>query len=244
MSIWLDCPMPKATARRRLVCFPHAGGSAVFFRNWGELVPEAEVHTVRYPGRGERIDEDPPSDLLRLARQIAEAVAPLADRPLAFFGHSLGAVVALETARALEARGILLAHLFASGSRNAPSPGLPPYEEEDDATIAGRLVSLGGTDAELARDPLFLELVIPYVRADTRMYHDYVPEPGPALHCPVTAIAGETDLDLDVRPWQELTTGPFEEHTVAGDHFYLIAEPPCELVRARLSGRQPSHGPR
>ncbi|MFI9393191.1 thioesterase II family protein [Streptomyces bauhiniae] len=236
-ELWLHTVAERPDATHRLVCFPHAGGSASFFREWA-AVPGCTVHAVRYPGRAERLAEPCATDLRALADDIARALLPLADRPLVLFGHSLGAAVALETARSLQDRGVGIAHLFASGSRNAPLPEPEPFtdDDEDDATVAARLVAMGGTDPELAADPFFQELVIPYVRADGRLFHSYAMDPGPLLTCPVTTIVGDADADADLRPWPELTSGPFRERTVRGGHFYLIDEPPYALVEQELAG--------
>jgi surfactin synthase thioesterase subunit len=144
----------------------------------------------------------------------------------------MGAVVALETARTLEARGVRISHLFASGSREA-EPEAPDADVfgEDDEAAAERLVLLGGTAPELVADPLFLELVLPYVRSDSRMYHAYDFRLEPPLHCPVTAVVGEDDADADLRPWGKLTGGAFRQLVVRGDHFYLLREPPYALIR-------------
>lgn len=235
-TIWFQCPQPVPDPEIRLICFPHAGGSASFFRDWGRQLPSMEVRAVRYPGRAERISEPVPTDLVQLAFDVAQALIPLADRPLALFGHSLGAAVALETAACLEARGIRPAHLFASGSRNAPYPVLEQHpEEETDAAVVERLLTLGGTDPELAADPDFQELVLPYVRADGRMFHAYGPRTGAPLRCSVTTITGDIDHDADCRPWSELTTGGLDERIVPGDHFYLVPNPPFELLRTTLA---------
>lgn len=237
-QLWLQCLVEHPDPRRRLVCFPHAGGSAQFFRDWGRLLPEYEVYAVRYPGRAERIDEPLAEDLSQLARDIADAILPLAEYGVVLFGHSMGAAVALETARSLESRGIVPVHLFASGSRDAPCPpfaGADAAEiDENDAETVARLIELGGTDPELAADPVFQELVLPYIKADTRMFHAYSMGPQPVLHCPVTAIVGDADDDADLRPWSQLTDGPFRQLTVSGDHFYLLAEPPLPELRRSL----------
>ncbi|RKN44893.1 thioesterase II family protein [Streptomyces hoynatensis] len=244
---WLRCTRPRPGAGGVLVCFPHAGGSASFFRDWGGALPEFEVHAVRYPGRAERIDEPPPTDLRALARDIAGALAPLGARRLVLFGHSMGAAVALEAALALESGGVPVTHLFASGSRDAPlpEPGPEPEAPPDDEALIRSLVALGGTDAEPAADPLFRELVLPYVRADTEMFHSYDGRVGSPLRCPVTAIAGDRDEDADRRPWSALTRGGFAQHVVPGGHFYLRARPPFALVRTSLdpttSRRRQSH---
>ncbi|MBE4737358.1 MULTISPECIES: thioesterase II family protein [Streptomyces] len=237
----LVCDTARPTARVRLVCFPHAGGSASFYRGWGDALPDVEVHAVQYPGRADRFDEEPPDDLVRLADDIADALEPLEDRPLAFFGHSLGAPIALETARALQRRGVHIEHLFASGSRDAPLPtGL--VAEEDPDRLLDDLVRMGGTDAEMAADPIFREVVLPYLIADGRMFHDYVMRPEPLLTCPVTTIVGDRDEDADRRPWSALSTSAVREVGVAGHHFYLIADPPYPVLRKTLEA--PRHDSR
>jgi pyochelin biosynthetic protein PchC len=235
-ELWLHCAVPRPLADQRLICFPHAGGSASFFRDWGQHLPDIEVHAVRYPGRAERIDESSPTDLAWLGARVAEALLPLAQRPIVLFGHSMGAVVALETARSLTKRGMAVAHLFASGSRNAPLPEPTPFTD-DAETVTARLVALGGTDAELAEDLFFQELVLPYVISDGRMFHSYTNPTQPRLACPVTTIVGDVDADADLRPWPALTDGEFRERTVPGDHFYLIDAPPYALLRERLGVR-------
>ncbi|MGY0059567.1 thioesterase II family protein [Streptomyces sp. LZ34] len=237
-SRWLVRDTARPEARTRLVCFAHAGGSAAFYRSWGQSLTEVEVHAVQYPGRAARLDEDPPHDLVQLAADIADALEPLADLPLAFFGHSLGAPVALETARALQRRGIHIERLFASGSRDAPLPtGL--VAEEDPDRLLEDLVRMGGTDAEMAADPIFQEVVLPYLIADGRMFHSYTMAPEPLLSCPVTTIVGDQDDDADRRPWSALSTLPIQEVSVPGNHFYLIADPPYSLLHKTLSAPRP-----
>jgi len=94
---WFAKSQPQPTARLRLFCFPHAGGSAMVFRNWQNFFsPWVEVCAVQYPGRGTRMTEQPFTSMESLVAAIEEAISGFLDRPFAFFGHSMGATISCD----------------------------------------------------------------------------------------------------------------------------------------------------
>src|SRR5215207_163972 len=106
-SLWFSAAQPNSRASVRLFCFPYAGGDAQVYRAWSRhLPPSVEVLAARLPGRGPRIKEAPFRDLAPLIVAVASAVAPYLDRPFAFFGHSMGALISFELARLLRERGV------------------------------------------------------------------------------------------------------------------------------------------
>jgi len=120
---WFIFPRPKADAAIRLFCFHYAGGSASIFRQWPQGLPTVEVCVVQQPGRATRIGEAAAEHSGPLLETLSREIEPLLDRPFAFFGHSMGALVAFELSRAVRARtGRAPAHLFVSGRR---APHLP-----------------------------------------------------------------------------------------------------------------------
>jgi surfactin synthase thioesterase subunit/phosphopantetheinyl transferase len=116
-SPWFPYRVPLAGARLRLFCFPFAGKGASVFRGWqDQLPPWAEVWPVQYPGRETRFKERPFGRLETLVRALCAELVPALDRPFAFFGHSMGALVAFEAARLLRREyGLAPVHLFVSG---------------------------------------------------------------------------------------------------------------------------------
>lgn len=223
---WLRTYRPVAVPRLRLVCFPHAGGSASFFRSWPQKFPaDWEVSAVCYPGREERIAEPDITSMAELAGRVADELAPHMTLRTVFFGHSMGASVAHEVAALLAGRGAGPAALLVS-SRAAPhllrrlSDG-DLTDEKLLATVGGH----GGPGAELLQDPEMRELFMPPIRADYRLLEAYVAEPkAPAVDIPVVAYFGTDDPQPapdEVRAWAELTSARCEARAFPGGHFYL-----------------------
>ncbi|MCX4765827.1 thioesterase domain-containing protein [Streptomyces sp. NBC_01275] len=219
------CRAPRPA--RRLVCFPHAGGTAHLFHGWPAQLPDdVELLAVRYPGRQDRLAEPCVEDMAELADAVAESLAPYTGLPLTLFGHSMGSAVAYEVALRLEARGVRPAHLLVSG-RAAPHRARPAgVAEGDDEALLATVRSLGDYQAEVYDIPELRELLLPALRADYRLIETYRPERPVPLRTPVTAYSGsdDTSCPMDaVRAWGDLTgPGRFQLRLFPGDHFYLV----------------------
>ena len=238
-ALWLRGYRARPMAGMRLICFPHAGGSARFFRCWAEKLPASvELLAVQYPQREDRLDEDCATDIGQLADRIAAALEPERDRPLVLFGHSLGAVVAYEVARRLDtARGTGPAALFVSG-RPAPSrQRAKNLHLTDDQVLWDDVRRLAGTPGQVLEDPALRRLVLPALRADYRLAETYQRAPGPLLRCPVVAFIGDSDPEVTASEagcWREVTRAGFGLQVFSGDHFYFMAHE-AEVVSALVS---------
>lgn len=233
---WIRRFHPAPEAATRLVCFPHAGGSATFyFPVSATLSPGVEVLTVQYPGRQDRRNEPPIGDIPSLADAVFEALRPwLADRP-ALFGHSMGSIVAFEVARRMEEHGTPPRVLVASG-RRAPSRyrGESVHLRDDEGVLA-ELRKLSGTDPRLLADEELQRMVLPAIRSDYRAIETYRHAAGaPPLSCPITVFVGDDDSQVtleEAKAWQEHTAGAFDLHVFEGGHFYLTGRPAATIER-------------
>ncbi|EID55063.1 thioesterase II family protein [Saccharomonospora xinjiangensis] len=227
-ELWIRRFHPAPEADTRLVCLPHAGGSASFYFPVSRtLTPRFEVLAVQYPGRQDRRAERCLDTIAELADAVVARLVPWTDKPLAFFGHSMGATLAFEIALRLEQRGIVASALFASG-RRAPSCGrAESVHLEDDDTLVREIGTLGGSEAQVLKDEEILRAVLPAIRADYKAAETYRYQPGPPLSCPVYAMVGDNDPKASIdeaRSWERHTTGHFELRTYPGGHFYLVEQ--------------------
>ncbi|MFE7835738.1 thioesterase II family protein [Streptomyces sp. NPDC057474] len=223
---WIRRYRPAPEAAVRLVCLPHAGGSASYYLPMAHaLAPEADVLAAQYPGRQDRYAEPPAASIRELVERIVEAVTGDDDRPLALFGHSMGAVVAHEMALTLEAAGRAPVRLFVSG-RRAPSTDRDGRElhKASDAELLKAVRRLNGTDDQVFEDEELVQLVLPALRGDYKALATYEPRPGDRLACPVTVLTGDDDPVTpvaDARAWADHTDGATELCVFSGGHFYL-----------------------
>lgn len=150
-------------------------------------------------------------------------LAALGDAELALYGHSMGALVAFEVARALTASRTPPRHLFVSG-RRAPQLAAtrPPIHDLPDDAFAAALAELGAWGVA-AGSAVFLRYALPLTRADPKLSEEYRYGREPGLDCPVTAFYGTGDPVVEAREpaaWQELTNGRFAMHEFSGDHLF------------------------
>lgn len=227
-SHWLIRQKPSPQAEFRLFCFPFAGGSAATYHSWPALAAgRIDVCGVEYPGRGIRLAEEPFLSMKPLVRNLADLLAPLLPQaPFAFFGHSMGGLVAFEVARALRARGIHQPlHLFISATA-APGvrPGRRSLHDASDAEVMEELRSLGGTPPELLADRELMTMVARALRADYTALGTYEYREAAPLDIPFTVFGGQSDdiaAPSDLRGWQTHTAIGCHFRLFPGDHFFL-----------------------
>lgn len=242
---WFPQVRPAPNATLRLFCLPHAGGAASSFRTWRDRLPDAiSVWAVQPPGRearfAERVHESVDELVEALLPVLREHLEPL---PFAFFGHSLGALVACAVTRRLEGEGgPLPRRLLVSGSRAPHVAGVRPplHALSDEAFLAG-MAELDGMPREVLASRELMELLLPLLRAEMRMSEQYLLPLGAPLGVPISAFGGTQDPEVPVESllaWREVTRGEFRSRLFPGGHFYLRSEEASLLaaIREELSG--------
>lgn len=234
----------QAAPRLRLYCFSYAGGGAHAYASWqAALGPQIEVRAVQLPGRGTRMHEAPYTAMAPLVQAFAQQLLGQDDLPFAFFGHSMGALVALEVAHFCQRKRLPMPQqLIVSGATAPRYRGTPrALHQLPDAELIAELRKYGGSPPEVLNHLELMELLLPMIRADFQLIEQYAYRPTVPLAMPVTVLVGADDREATVvhaDKWQEETTGPCAVHTFAGGHFFIQSEREAVLacLGAVLSG--------
>jgi medium-chain acyl-[acyl-carrier-protein] hydrolase len=175
------------------------------------------------------MSEAPLADAHALAESAADALAPLlVERvaPFVLYGHSLGATVAFEVARALRRRKLPMPRALVLSGRCSPSQpnkahkisGLP------DAEFIDELHELAGTPREILENAEMMEMLMPMLRADFRAAEDHAYAAEPPLDVPFFIHGGLGDEEVSresLEAWCLETTGPCSVRMFPGKHFFL-----------------------
>ncbi|GAB5355200.1 hypothetical protein AAMO2058_000185600 [Amorphochlora amoebiformis] len=221
-STWFRSPGSDTSGRCHLFLFPFAGGDGdSLFSLWTRNLPPSvfKVHTLTLPGRGRLrklpLETSMPTVAAHCALEIRRVVdsTPL---PVAFYGASLGCLIAYETAKILFAEDGKLKkagkhhftpaapiHLFVAGHvppaefaskerkrRSGDRISALPYESFKKALLRWNLV-----DKALLEDEDFAKFFVPIVRADLVLDESYRYEDSKAdvLPCPITTFCAADD---------------------------------------------------
>lgn len=226
-NLWITIPARRPGARLRLFCLPYVGGGTAKYFPWLKELPETiELCLVRLPGRESRLSEPAFTHIEPLVDGLVKALEPLLDKPLAVFGHSMGALIGFELLRRLEDEySVTACEFFASGRRapHIPDPEPALHALPDDLMVQKIQQRYNGIPRSVFENKELLQLFLPTLRADVRVLETYTYHGG-KLDCPIFALGGREDEHVskeDLAAWGQVTGAGFQVRTFPGDHFYL-----------------------
>lgn len=234
---WFRCAQPNPQAQVRLFCFHHAGGGASAYVTWPVALPQVELYAVQLPGRETRLREQPLTQMAPVVEALYGAILPYLDKPFAFFGHSMGSLIAFELAHTIRrCQGVQPTHLCVSGRRapHLPEPFTPLHCLPDHLLLTAIQQRYGGIPTLILQDAELQALFAPVLRADLTLVETYQPGATDPLTCPIVAFGGERDPQTPAHAllaWRTLTANDFSLHLLPGGHFYLNEQRALLLAR-------------
>ena len=226
-KIWFPYARIVGSAKYRLFCFPHAGGTASKYSSFFESFDKNfEIFAIQIPGRENRFREIPYTSIKLLCEEIFNVLVQLSDKPFVFFGHSMGAVIAFELARLFHKSNLQLPKHLLLSSHRAPDIQLrhKPLYNLPEKELLEELSKLGGTAKELFLNSYLFRTFIPTIRADLSIAQTYVYEDEKPLPISISVFGGDNDMYVgsdDLTGWQKQTTKSFTLNLFKGGHFYL-----------------------
>lgn len=220
-----------------LFAFHHAGGGMASFSGWQRrLGTDVRIAPVSLPGR---------TDALRWGRtDVTDVIDALdatldgeLDRPHAFYGHSMGALLAYALARRRYHRGRQLPQCLLVGAARAPHARIPDRLASIEAHQLGALLPgalrQGGAGEHLALRMAKKRLL----RADLRLCRSAAGSAVEPLPCPIATFIGRNDPFVslaEIEQWARYTTRYCRTYAFDGGHFFY-RDTPTEFFQA-LSG--------
>ncbi|GAA3134875.1 alpha/beta fold hydrolase [Streptomyces rectiviolaceus] len=221
------------SGRLRVFCFPYAGGGASAYARWQRGLDAhgagVEVLPVQLPGREGRASEPRFTDLDALVDDLDAQLDDDLDAPHAFYGHSMGALIAYALAHQRQRRGAPLPEALVLSSYRAPhlpAPNIAAPDASDEELLAS-LADLGGIPSVLLNHPDFLSALLPVARDDlllcTGNAASVDTEP---IQVPMYLFAGKRDRLVSVAEvvtWRRHAGRGCEVRTMPGGHFFIRA---------------------
>jgi len=214
---------------KSIFLFPYGGGSAASYRSYANRFPQdgGRVVPVEIPGRGKRSHEEFARSIPECAAFALEEIDTESERYI-LHGHCMGALLAFEAIKLIEASGRQLPIIMLASGRNAPrhiNDWLRRVPEMDDRSLFNELRELGGIlrGLSFAMAQHFLTVL----RADQTMIRDY--EPGATtISVPILALASRDDKMTNaagVADWEDYTSKFLSIEWLDGQHYSFLTQP-------------------
>lgn len=211
-----------------LFCLPYAGGSEVIYYKWKKyLNPLIHLKSIELKGRGKRYSEIFYETLDEAVEDILTNIKDkIADDDYAIYGHSMGSLLAYELYYKIKERNLKKPnHIFFSGYK-APSiiRGKENTYTLPDYDFMRKVIELGGTPEELINNKELLEVFLPVIRSDFKIFENYTyKERKDKIECDVSILNGKQDsINLkEILSWRDHVCKGFKVYNFEGNHFFI-----------------------
>ena len=192
-NLWLHAYNSAERTEATLICFPGIGQSSAYFQKWEKTFTNQNILfcAVCLPGRLNRASEECATSIKDISIAVFLALKSMnmvekvphkddnesVNRPLVFFGHDLGCLIAYEVAKLLQDYKYALKAMVVSAAPSPYQQGQNKYGKKicflSDKELMQRMEELGGIPRILHGRKDFLPYFLPMFRSDYYLYDKY-----------------------------------------------------------------------
>lgn len=211
--------------RLQLFCLPYAGGSANYYYDFRQFIHQSiEVIPIEYKGHGRRLREEAYHNMSELVNDVCEEIRKrrIKNIPYALLGYSLGSLVSYEAAYRFEnSTGSRPSHIFLLAKTPPDDKVIDISHLLDNESLVNHLLQLGGIPRELHREKELMDLFIPIIKNDLKIYNEYRYD-RKSLSTNISVIYSAEDTAWDkIYRWRNFTTGQCSFFRFTGNHFFI-----------------------
>lgn len=214
---------------KSIFLFPYGGGSASSYRSYVDRFPRTmgRVFPVEIPGRGKRSHEEFAKSIQECAALALQEI-DTENEIYILHGHCMGALLAFEAIKLIEASGRQLPSFMVASGRNAPrhvNDWLRRVPELDDRSLFKELQELSIVPKGLSFS--MAQHFLTVLRNDQAMIRDY--DPGETkINVPILALAGRDDKMTNaaaLAEWEGYTSKFLSIEWLEGEHYFMLDRP-------------------
>lgn len=199
-----------------------AGGNCYSYQFMLPLLTGFEVYSLELPGRGKRMNENLIHDLISAKRDIFnQIISKLDGSNFIIYGHSMGAIVALQVACMLETAKKFPSFILVSGSAGTKTIENPKKLALKNENLIKSLVKFGGMPIEILENQDFLDFYLPILRADFQIVNSEAIKII-LQNTSIYAIMGDEEEQVKhIENWKNYTKSAFKYKVFEGGHFFI-----------------------
>jgi len=211
----------------RLYCLPYAGGNASIYASFKDKIgDEIELVAIQLPGRSERMFEEAFTDMDALVETIYRQIASTLHEPFAFFGHSMGGVIAYALTKKIEAYSRFRPE-FTIISATKPIEMINQNSKHtlDDEALIEMLKSYKASPEAVLESKELMDMLLPTIRADYKLIETYKAPVGKRLETPLILFNSEEDMSKEtICAWQKYFKYDAKYISFEGGHFFIHSQ--------------------
>ena len=209
----------------KIFVFPFAGGNE---SSYNQIFDDLEnVIVYNYPGRNNRIKENPIVDIHKLVEDLYPLILNALNglNTYYIYGHSLGAMVAFLIAKRIGQDPTLLQpkKLVVTGFR-PPSISREKFSHLSETAFWDRIISFGGVPIEMIEQPILQKFFEPILRSDIKLWESYDYIETNQLSIPIHAFYGSDEKTTynEMCLWKKESSSEVLITEFKGGHFFIL----------------------